>query len=86
MVQYPVHGSNTMKFADNTMVVSLIRGHDKAAYRDEVQHLAARCAKNNLSLNIQKTKEIIVDFRQARSHAHAPIKGIKRNVCSGSIY
>ncbi|XP_030635301.1 uncharacterized protein LOC115816487 [Chanos chanos] len=70
----PVHGSNTIiKFADCTTVVGLIREDDKTAYRDEVEHLAAWCADNNLALNTQKTKEIIVDFRRARSKAHAPI-------------
>ena len=42
-------------------------------YRDEVQHLAAWCADNKLVLNTQKTKEIIVDSRRARSHAHTHI-------------
>ncbi|XP_059828790.1 uncharacterized protein LOC132395778 [Hypanus sabinus] len=53
--------------------VGLIRGDDKTAYRDEVQHLAVWCANNNLVLNTQKTKEIIVDFRHVRSHTHIPI-------------
>ncbi|XP_030641384.1 NACHT, LRR and PYD domains-containing protein 12-like [Chanos chanos] len=70
----PVHGTNTIiKFADDTTVVGLIREDDETAYRDEVEHLAAWCADNNLALNTQKTKEIIVDFRRARSKAHAPI-------------
>ncbi|KAL6469071.1 hypothetical protein MHYP_G00225950 [Metynnis hypsauchen] len=43
------------------------------AYRDEVQHLAAWCEDNNLALNTQKTKEIVVDFRRGRSQAHSPI-------------
>lgn len=43
------------------------------AHRDVVQPLAAWCADNNLALNTQKAKEIIVDSRRARSHTHAPI-------------
>ena len=67
----PVYGSNTIiKSADDTTVVGLVRGDNETACRDEVQHLAAWCANNNLPLCTQKTKEIIVDFRQARSHAH----------------
>lgn len=70
----PVYGSNTIiKFADDTTVVGLIKDDDESAYRDEVQHLAVWCATNNLELNTQKTKEIIVDFRRSRSHAHTPI-------------
>ncbi|XP_059808501.1 uncharacterized protein LOC132382385 [Hypanus sabinus] len=55
------------------MVVGLIRGDDETAYRDVVRQLAAWCADNNLALDTQKTKEIIVDFRHARSHTHIPI-------------
>jgi len=43
----------------------------KAAYREEVQHLVAWCADNNLALNTKKTKELIVDFRKTRAGAHA---------------
>ena len=33
-----------------------------------VQHLATLCA--DLAFNTQKTHEIVMDFRQASSHAH----------------
>ncbi|XP_048089938.1 uncharacterized protein LOC125287899 [Alosa alosa] len=62
----PVYDSNAItKFADDTTVVGLIR--------EEVQHLAMWCKNNNLALNTQKTKEIIVDFRRAKSRAHIPL-------------
>ena len=38
----------------------------------EVGDLAGWCQNNNRSLNITKTKEIIVDYRKRRSE-HAPI-------------
>uniref|UniRef100_A0A3Q3G1R3 Reverse transcriptase domain-containing protein n=1 Tax=Labrus bergylta TaxID=56723 RepID=A0A3Q3G1R3_9LABR len=70
----PVHGSNTIiKFADDTAVIGLISNNDDTAYREEVQHLAAWCADNNLLLNTSKTKEIIVDFRRERGSMHNPI-------------
>uniref|UniRef100_A0A3Q3GWF6 Reverse transcriptase domain-containing protein n=1 Tax=Labrus bergylta TaxID=56723 RepID=A0A3Q3GWF6_9LABR len=70
----PVHGSNTIiKFADDTAVIGLISNNDDTAYREEVQHLAAWCADNNLLLNTSKTKEIIVDFRRERGSTHNPI-------------
>ena len=70
----PVYGSNSIiKFTDNTTVIGLIRGDDEVAYRDEVQHLAAWCDDTNLTLNTQKTKEIIGDFRRGRSQTHSPI-------------
>ena len=69
----PVHGSNTIiKFADDTTVIGLIRNNDESAYREEVDHLAARCEDNNLRLNTSKTKELIVDFRK-NAVTHPPI-------------
>ena len=57
------HASNSIiKFADDTTVVGLITNDDKTAYREEVRALGVWCLENNLSLN--KTKELIVDFRK----------------------
>lgn len=61
-----------IKFADDTTVVGLITNNDESAYRREVEALVAWCARNNLSLNIKKTREIITDFRRNRP-AHAPL-------------
>ncbi|KAI5085415.1 hypothetical protein C0J45_23129 [Silurus meridionalis] len=41
--------------------------NDESAYREEVQWLTAWCGANNLSLNVDKTKEMVVDFRRAQS-------------------
>ncbi|KAL0190009.1 hypothetical protein M9458_017108 [Cirrhinus mrigala] len=50
----------------------LISGNNESAYREEVKRLSDWCRDNNLSLNVDKTKEIIVDFR--RTHpAHLPL-------------
>ncbi|KAK3532133.1 hypothetical protein QTP86_008575 [Hemibagrus guttatus] len=53
-----------IKFTDDTTVVS--------AYREEVQRLTAWCRANNLSLNVDKTKEMVVDFRRAQSDHSLP--------------
>ncbi|XP_064807968.1 uncharacterized protein LOC135524397 [Oncorhynchus masou masou] len=59
------HDSNTIiKFADDTTVVGLIIDDDEAAYREEVRDLAVWCQDNSLSLNVNKTKELIVDYRK----------------------
>ena len=63
------HDSNTIKFADD-VVVGLI--NDETAYREEVRDLAGWCQNNNISLNVTKTKEMIVDYRK-RSTEHVPI-------------
>ena len=55
-----------------TTVVGLITDNDKTAYREEVRDLAVWCQDNNLSLNVIKPKEMIVDYRKRRTD-HAPI-------------
>ncbi|KAK3565430.1 hypothetical protein QTP86_009704 [Hemibagrus guttatus] len=53
-------------------MVGLISKNDESAYREEVQRLTAWCKDNNLSLNVEKTKEMAVDFRRAQSD-HSPL-------------
>lgn len=45
------------KFADDTTVVGLIKDNDDTAYIEEVHQLINWCEKNNLLLNVDKTKE-----------------------------
>ena len=67
------HDSHAIiKFADDTTVVGLITDNDETAYREEVRDLAVWCQDNNLSLNVSKTKELIVDYRKRRTE-HTPI-------------
>ena len=57
------HDSNTIiKFAGDTTVVGLITDNDETAYREEVRDLAVWCQDNNFSLNVIKTKKMIVDY------------------------
>lgn len=58
-------GSNHIKYADDTTVVGLINNNDEEAYKGEVKQLAIWCNNNNLALNVDKTKELVVDFRRA---------------------
>ncbi|KAK3564937.1 hypothetical protein QTP86_031065 [Hemibagrus guttatus] len=43
-------------------MVGLISKNDESAYREEVQRLTAWCKANNLSLNVEKTKEMSTKF------------------------
>ena len=72
-----IHASNSIiKFADDTTVVGLITNNDETAYREEVRAFGVRCQENNLSLNVNKTKKMIVDFRkQQREHPPIHIDG-----------
>ncbi len=59
-----------MKFADNTAVIARFNVGNKAAYRREVASLVTWCEDNNLTLNMDKTKEIILDMRKERRTHH----------------
>ncbi|KAK3556403.1 hypothetical protein QTP70_007977 [Hemibagrus guttatus] len=64
-----MHSSNhIIKFTDDMTVVDTT----ESAYREEVQQLTVWCRANNLSLNVDKTKEMVVDFRRAQSD-HSPL-------------
>ncbi len=67
------HSSNVIvTFADDTTVISLNTNNDETAYREEVSTLTKWCQENHLSLNIDKTKELVVDYRR-QSREHTPI-------------
>ncbi|KAK3543080.1 hypothetical protein QTP70_010531 [Hemibagrus guttatus] len=68
-----MHSSNhIVKFTDDTTVLGLISKNDESAYREEVQRLTAWCKANSLSLNVDKTKEMVVVFRRAQGD-HFPL-------------
>ena len=78
-----VHDSNTIiKFADDATVVGLITDDDETAYREEVSDLSVWYQDNNLSLNVSKTMELIMDYRKRRAE-RAPIHIVELN-SSGS--
>ena len=62
-----------LKFADDTTVIGLITNSDESEYRDQVNKLISWCNDNNLELNVNKTKEIIVDFRTKKSSPPSPL-------------
>jgi len=52
-------------------VVGLISNNGETHYRREVNQLATWCINNNLFLNVETTKEIVVDFRRTSTqHPH----------------
>ena len=53
-------------------MIGLITNNDETAYREEVRELAVWCQDNNLSLNVGKTKELILDYSKRRAE-QAPI-------------
>uniref|UniRef100_A0A803JBM0 Reverse transcriptase domain-containing protein n=1 Tax=Xenopus tropicalis TaxID=8364 RepID=A0A803JBM0_XENTR len=68
------HCSNTIiKFADNATIIGCISDGDESAYRAEVRALTSWCHDNNLLLNVNKTEELIVDYRRLQGGGHTPI-------------
>src|SRR4029434_5679915 len=69
-----MHSFNLIvKFADDTTIVGLITDNEESAYREEVDTLTTWCQDNILSLNISKTKEMIVAYRRRQVEEHAPL-------------
>jgi hypothetical protein len=59
-----------------TRVVGLVADNDETAYSEEVRDLAVWCQDDNLSLNVIKTKEMIVEYRKRRTeHTRILIDG-----------
>ena len=56
-----------VKFADDAALVALLQGSNEDGYRSEIQNLSHWCQDNYLQINVKKTKEIIIDFRNRES-------------------
>ncbi len=68
------HSSTSIvKFADDTVVLGLISNNDETAYLDKIERLTSWCQDNCLSLNVSKTKELIVDFRKRQQRPYTPL-------------
>ncbi len=71
------HGSNPIvKFADDTVVVGLIKDNNKAANWSKVKELSFWCKNNNLDLNISRWKG------QRTQHEPIKIYGTKVEIVS----
>ena len=52
-----------VKFADDAALVALLKDSHDDGYRSEIKNLSHWCKDNYLLINVKKTKEIIIDFR-----------------------
>ena len=58
-----------LKFSDDTAIVSLLQDSlSLQHYHSAVQSFSAWCNKNFLQLNVNKTKEMCIDFRRKREN------------------
>lgn len=53
-------------------MMGLIQDSDERNYREEVKFFTDWCVKNNLIFNVEKTKELVFDFRKKRP-THSPV-------------
>ncbi len=72
------HSSTSIvQFADLliylNLVLGLISNNDETAYLGEVERLTSWCQDNCLSLNVSKTKELIVDFRKRQQRPYTTL-------------
>ncbi len=65
--------TSIINVADDTVVLGLISNNYETAYLDEVERLTSWCQENCLSLNVSKTKELIVDFRKRQQRPYTPL-------------
>ena len=56
-----------LKFADDTTLQGLITNGDESKYREEINRFVTWCDTYNLTLNVSKTKEMVIDFRRSRN-------------------
>ena len=69
-----------VKFADDTTTAGFIFNNNESAYRDQVDELVDWCNRNNLQLNVDKTKEMIFDFRKKNKINHIPLNILDKDV------
>ena len=77
-----------IKFTDDTSLTGLVE-RDEAVYRGGVQQLVEWCDSNFLTLNVSKTKELVVDFRVAPTDTETEpitIKGQSVEIMSAYKY
>ena len=55
------------KYADDTALTGLITGDDDAHYKQELDRFVEWGDENYLLLNVDKTKEMIIDFRRMKT-------------------
>lgn len=65
--------NHIVKFADDTTAVGLIADNDESACRKEVEQLAVWCGSHNLAISVDKTKQMVIDFRKSGRDHHTPL-------------
>ena len=56
-----------VKFANDTVLIGLMSDDDSSKIVDEINIFATYCRTYFLELNVEKTKEMIIDFRKSKA-------------------
>ena len=59
-------GVKLIKFADDSLLLGLISDNEEEYYKDAINGFVKWCEEHHLDLNVLKTKELIIDFRQKK--------------------
>ena len=74
---HPLHASNSIvKYADDTYLI--IPASARSTVTSELEHISSWARKNNLRLNADKSKELIVHKRTRRFDPPQSITGVER--------
>ena len=68
------NSNSIIKFADDTALIGLISKNNEQPYQSQVVELTEWCRANNLTMNVSKTKEMVVDFRRTKVGGFTPLK------------
>ncbi|KAF7668512.1 hypothetical protein LDENG_00007020 [Lucifuga dentata] len=76
--------NHVIKFSDHTIILSLLRSNDcPLVYYEEIASFKVWCDNHHLTLNTEKTREIIFDPREVRVHDPVTIGNCEiEQVCS----
>jgi len=53
-----------VKYADDAAHAGFISNSNETTYRESIDDLVEKCERDDLTLNVKKTKELIIDFRK----------------------
>ena len=73
------------KYADDTVVIGLIRDNNEDEYRQTISYNSDWCSENYLDLNVTKMKEMILDMRK-KQNSKTPVTISNSSVAVVSSY
>ena len=72
--QYNSESCHLQKFSDDSAVVGCIRGGEEGEYRALVDNFVEWSEQNHLRLNVNKTREMVIDFGRKKRMPSQPLR------------